>query len=64
MTAPANTAEKAKHTPGNPYHDYLRAYWQDGYDGKDFAACTGDKPIVAWQAGRAAAIARATGATP
>lgn len=40
--------------PKNPHCDYLRRYWQEGFDGKEFAACTGDAPLRAFYDGRRA----------
>ncbi|WP_439606826.1 hypothetical protein [Hydrogenophaga sp.] len=43
--------------PQNPHHDYLRAYWQDGFNGKPLGACTGDAPMRAHREGFEAACA-------
>jgi hypothetical protein len=47
--------------PANPHQDYLRRYWQDGFDGKPLGACTGDAPLQAWHAGKRAAQPAAQG---
>lgn len=46
--APAGAA------PVNPHWDYLKRYWQMGFDGVSLDACTGDAPIKAWHEGKAA----------
>jgi hypothetical protein len=38
----------------NPHHDYLARYWQLGFDGQPMVACSGDKPLAAYQKGKEA----------
>lgn len=45
---------KAQAAPTNPHWDYLKRYWQMGFDGVSLDACTGDAPIKAWHEGKAA----------
>lgn len=54
---PAPTAQAA---PTNPHWDYLKRYWQMGFDGVSLDACTGDAPIKAWHEGKAARESMAT----
>lgn len=51
---PQPEAKAGAGSPINPHHDYLRSYWQDGYDGKEFGACTGEAPMKAYDDGRRA----------
>lgn len=54
--APAHPAEgvPACPKPQNPHYDYLKKYWQDGFDGMELVACMGDKPLKAWHDGKSA----------
>lgn len=52
--APGVESNTAGATPVNPHWDYLKRYWQMGFDGASLGACTGDAPIKAWHQGRAA----------